>query len=228
MCRCHDKSVYNKFESAYCTILKQKSLATRHKYAYLLQKKVLTELFTNFTRFYCSKCDYNLIQYQILHASLQDLICMEHSAYKNENVLKSIKWQCFGHLPRTLETFPDSFEVLAYKRMFSRRKFAGRNLSGLNVIWMKWSSSGVIVFLFTRSRAVSSQPGLSETINWSLSNCFMNIKMKSSFINIDASFRHANHSSVFVSGSSRTEYSHKIRPVSYLIHTRNMFEMYAN
>ena len=26
----------------------------------------------------------------------------------------------------------------------------------------------------------------------------------------------------------RTEYSHKIRPVSYLIHTRNMFEMYAN
>ena len=27
---------------------------------------------------------------------------------------------------------------------------------------------------------------------------------------------------------ARTEYSHKIRPVSYLIHTRNMFEMYAN
>ena len=30
------------------------------------------------------------------------------------------------------------------------------------------------------------------------------------------------------SSRTRTEYSHKIRPISYLIHTRNMFEMYAN
>ena len=32
------------------------------------------------TEFYTVKCDYNLIQYQILHASLQNFIFMERSA----------------------------------------------------------------------------------------------------------------------------------------------------
>ena len=32
------------------------------------------------TEFFNSRCDYNLIQYQILHASLQNFICMERSA----------------------------------------------------------------------------------------------------------------------------------------------------
>ena len=32
----------------------------------------------------------------------------------------------------------------------------------------------------------------------------------------------------YMYNGTRTEYSHKIRPVSYLIHTRNVFEMYAN
>ena len=32
------------------------------------------------TELFHSKCDYNLIQYQILHASLQNFICIERSA----------------------------------------------------------------------------------------------------------------------------------------------------
>ena len=41
---------------------------------------------------------------------------------------------------------------------------------------------------------------LHETIDYSVSNCFMNIKMKSNTINVETSFRHANLSAAFVFG----------------------------
>ena len=75
-----------------------------------------------------------------------------------------------------------------------------RNVTRLDVIWMKLFSSGVSFYLSTRSCAVSSQLCLHETIDYSLINCFMNIKMKSNIINVETSFRHANHSAAFVYG----------------------------
>ena len=88
--------------------------------------------------------------------------------------------------------------TLTYQRQFLdvlQSKFAvKKNISRLDVIWMKGS------FLPSRSRAVSSQISLHETIFYSVSNCFMNIKMNSNIINNENSFRHANHSTAFVSG----------------------------
>ena len=55
-------------------ILKQKFLATHHKYAYLLQKSTLK--LTQTYNIFGSKCDCNLILYQIL----PNLICMERIA----------------------------------------------------------------------------------------------------------------------------------------------------
>ena len=78
--------------------------------------------------------------------------------------------------------------------------FAVRKVIRLDVIWLKRSSSGVIFYRFARSRAVNSQLCLHETIDYSVSNCFMNIKMKSIIIYVETNFRHANHSAAFVSG----------------------------
>ena len=55
-------------------------------------------------------------------------------------------------------------------------------------------------FLSAQSRAVSSHLYLHETIDYSVSNCFMNIKMQSNIINVETCFRHANHSAEVVSG----------------------------
>ena len=60
------------------------------------------------------------------------------------------------------------------------KRVAIRNLSRLDVIWTKLSSSGVSFFLPARSRAVSSQLSLHEAIIYSISNCFMNRKRKGS------------------------------------------------
>ena len=93
--------------------------------------------------------------------------------------------------------------TLTYQRRFLdviQSRFAVRNVIRLDVILMKCSSSGVRFFLSVRSRAVSSQLCLHETINYLVSNCFMNIKMKSNMINLENRFRHVNHSAAFVSG----------------------------
>ena len=90
-----------------------------------------------------------------------------------------------------------------YQRQFldnMQNDFAVINISPLYVIWMKRSSSGVSFVLPVRSLEVSSQLSLHETIVYSVSNCFMNIKMKSTIINVETSFRHANHSAAFVCG----------------------------
>ena len=58
----------------------------------------------------------------------------------------------------------------------------------------------LVFYPSARSRAVSSQLCLHKTIDYSVSNCFMNMKMKSNIINVETSFRHANNSAAFVSG----------------------------
>ena len=68
------------------------------------------------------------------------------------------------------------------------------------MIWIKPSSSRARFFLTARSRAVSSQLCLYETIDYSVSNLFHDIKLKSNIINVKTSFRDANHSAAFVSG----------------------------
>ena len=60
--------------------------------------EILVEINMNLIRFLYSKCDYNLIQYQIVHAWLQNFICMERSAChkmfsKGQNVLHvHLRW----------------------------------------------------------------------------------------------------------------------------------------
>ena len=75
-----------------------------------------------------------------------------------------------------------------------------KNATCLDMIWIKRSSSGVSFVMSAWSRSVSSQLCLHETTDYSVSNCFMNIKMKSIIINVETNFRHANHSAAFVSG----------------------------
>ena len=60
---------------------------------------------TNLKRFFCSKCEYNLIRYQIL----KTFICMERSAC-HKMFFKRTKCQYFEHSPRASETFLDSFD----------------------------------------------------------------------------------------------------------------------
>ena len=62
----------------------------------------------------------------------------------------------------------------------------------------------LVFVLFARSRAVSSQLCLHETIDYSECNCFMNIKMKSiMIINVETNFRHANYSAAFLLRENR-------------------------
>ena len=93
------------------------------------------------------------------------------------------------------------WQIPANQRQFldvQQSGFAGRNLFRFDVIWMKRSSSGFsFVLLWPLS---PSQPCLQETIEYSVSKCFKNIKMKKNIINVDTSFRHANYSAACVSG----------------------------
>ena len=100
---------------------------------------------------------------------------------------------------RASEMVPGSFGGYSRTRDVMQSKFAVRNLSRLDVIRMKRSSSGVSFFSAFSISAVSSQISLHETIVNSVINCLMNIKMKSNIINVETSFRHANHSAAIVS-----------------------------
>ena len=57
-----------------------------------------------------------------------------------------------------------------------------KNAIRFDMIWMKRSSSELVFVLSVRSLAVSSQLCLCETIGYSVSNCFMNIKWKASLL----------------------------------------------
>ena len=95
------KRLASQFNSTY--ILKQKSLATHHRYEQII-KEIHVEINTNFIRCFCGKCDYNLIQYQIS----RNFICMERSAC-HKTFFKRTKFQYFEHSPRASETVPDNF-----------------------------------------------------------------------------------------------------------------------
>ena len=94
--------------------------------------------------------------------------------------------------------------ILTYQRQFLdviQSEYAVKKMSPV-LIWSDWNvpPEELVFVLSARSRAVSSQLCLHETIHYSLSNCFMNIKIKSIIINVETNFRHANHSAAFVSG----------------------------
>ena len=93
--------------------------------------------------------------------------------------------------------------TLTYKRQFLdviQSGFAVKTLPVL--IWSEWNVTLVeLVFVLSaRSRVVSNQMCLHETIDYSVSSRFMNIKMKNIIVNVDTNFRHVNHSAAFVSG----------------------------
>ena len=120
---------------------------------------------------------------------------MERSARHKDNI--SIFWTsstCIGDGSGQLRW------TLMYQRHFRgviQSGFAVRNVTRLDVIWIKCSSSGVSFCLSVRSQAVFSHLCLHERIDYSVSNCFMNIKRKSNINNVETSFRHVNHSAAF-------------------------------
>ena len=143
-------------------ILKQKSLATHHRYTYLLQTSAL--IFTLTLKFFCSKCEYNLIQYQIL----QNFICMERSAC-HKMYFKWTKCRYFEHSPRSSENCSGQlWWTLTYQRQFLdviQSEFAVRNVTRLDVIWMKRTSSGVS-FLSVWPISCGLQPTLFARNDW--------------------------------------------------------------
>ena len=94
------------------------------------------------------------------------------------NVLK-VKMSIFYHPSRESEMVADGFDGYPCTRPvldIQQSGLAGRNLSRLYVTWIKHSSNGVSFFWSVLSRVVSSQPYLPETIYYSVSSCFINIK----------------------------------------------------
>ena len=67
-------------------------------------KEIHAEITQTESGIFCSKCDYNLIQYQIL----KKFICMERGAC-HKLLLKRTKCQYFEHSLRDSETVPDNF-----------------------------------------------------------------------------------------------------------------------
>ena len=106
--------------------------------------------------------------------------------------------------------------------------FAERNLSRLDVIWMKRSSSGYSCFWSVRVRAVSSIPCLPETIVCSVSSSFIKTKMTSSIINDNTSFSHANYSDAFVSGRLPRFHIPKFHNISVTYDVFTCKDGYAN
>ena len=109
--------------------------------------------------------------------------------------------------------------TLTYQKQFLdviQSGFAVRNGTLLDVIWMKRSSSGVSSFLSARTRVFSSQLCLHKTIDYSVSNCFMNVKMTSNIINVETSFRYVNHSAAFVSSRLLRFLISKFHPLSVI------------
>ena len=82
-------------------------ITDRHIY----YRKQSCETFTNSIRYFCGKCDYNLIQYQFFYkcASMKQkfyVICMERNAYY-KHVLIRTKCQYFYHSQRAPDTILD-------------------------------------------------------------------------------------------------------------------------
>ena len=128
---------------------------------------------------------------------------MERSAC-HKMFLKRTKCQYLNILQVIRRRFRKFWWPLTYQRQFIYVIQSGFTVKKKPpvLIWSEWNVPPVeLLFVLSfRSRAVSSQLCLHDTIDYSVSNSFMNIKMKSIIINVESNFRHANHSTVFVSG----------------------------
>ena len=150
-----------------------------------LVSAIHVEIYPNL-RFFGVKCDNSLINTQIGMHRLQDFICMEHNA-RNINVSKegkmSIFWLSFTvRVTFNISKFWNVLEfgdgsrrfrsILAYQRQvldIQQSRFAGRNLSCLDVTWMKRSSSWVSFFsVYPISGGL--QPILFAETDWLFSN----------------------------------------------------------
>ena len=108
-----------------------------------------------------SKCDNNLILYQILYASLQQnlyIVCMEHSAY-HKNALKRTKKSIFWPSSKCIGDGSWRFcRILAYHTVSRRQQSVKKIFPTL--MWYEWRVPRVdlVCFGFVRFRVVSSQP----------------------------------------------------------------------
>ena len=100
--------------------------------------------------------------------------------------------------------------ILAYQRQvldIQQSGFAGRNISCVDVTWMKRSSSGGSFFSIIGLPDLGRSPAnLFARTNWLFGGSFMNIKMRSYIINVDSSFYHARHSAGHIQISSNNCY----------------------
>ena len=69
----------------------------------------------------------------------------------------------------------------------------------LDRLRIDYSVSNCFMNIKMKSNIINVETSFRLRIDYSVSNCFMNIKMKSNIINVETSFRHANHSAAFVS-----------------------------
>ena len=126
-------------------IIKFSRACAGHNLVYYRKQSV--EMNTNFKCLFCGQCDNNRIRYKILYASLQqkfNFICIVRSAYhkllwKGQNVN-------IDHPPSTSETILTVLADPCLPQTVPRRQFVERNLSLLDVIWMKCFSSGFSFF----------------------------------------------------------------------------------
>ena len=147
----------------------------------------------------------------------------------NVNILKSsnnvniLKYKCIGD--GSWRFWPTGDPRLP--ETVSRRQesgFAEKNLppwSDLNETFLQWT------FFCCPISGVFSQPCLPETIDCSVSSCFMNTKMTSNIINVDTSFRHANYSDSFVSGRlPRFQSFHQISVTCWCVLPSDLVSMF--
>ena len=117
-------------------ILKQKSLATHHRIRILITE-FQVEINTNLIRLFCSKCDFNLIQYQIM----QNFICMERSAC-HKMFFKRTQCQYFEHSPCASETVPDNYNGHSRTRDSSKMLYKADLLSEMAPVLMGSERNG--------------------------------------------------------------------------------------
>ena len=126
--------------------------------------EIQVEIKTNLIRFFCSKCDYNLIQYQIL----QNFICMERSACHKKFCSKG-QLPIFWTFSVCIRDGSGQFRwTLTYQKLFLdviQSGFAVRNVTRLDVICMKRSSIGVS-FFFVCPISGGLQPTLFAQNDW--------------------------------------------------------------
>ena len=168
---------------------------------------------TNLIRFFCSKCDLNLIQYQIM----QYFICMERSACQKV-FFKRTRCQYFEHSPCASETVLDNYDGHSRTRDSSQMLYKADLLSEMAPVLMGSERNGppveFVIFSVCPISGGLQSTFFVRTIDYSVNNCFMNIKMKSNMINVEINFRDAIHSAAFVSGRLLRFHIPKFHPIT--------------